>query len=325
MPYAVARLFLAAVFALATLGQAAFADSSYPNQPIRLLVPFAPGGSSDTVARVVGQEMAKILGQSIVVDNRSGASGNIGFENVARATPDGYTLLMASSPLAVNVSLFKKIGYDPIKDFAPISLVALQPQLLVVHPSLNVHTVQELIDYAKAHPGELNYGSSGPGASQHLAGFLFTQMTGTNMLHVPYRGGGPAMTDLIAGRLQLMFETIPSAIVYAKSKQVRAIAITDKKRSATLPDLPTVAESGVPGYSATGWLGIMAPAGTPPDIIAKLNAAILKALENSNVRDRLTQLGLEVVGDTPQEYSKFLKDEIAFYKKLVADAKINLD
>jgi tripartite-type tricarboxylate transporter receptor subunit TctC len=269
--------------------------------------------------------MTKLLGQTVVIENRTGASGNIGFETVAKAKPDGYTLLMASSPLAVNVSLYKKLGYDPLKDFAPISLVALQPQILVVHPSLNVKTVQELIDYAKANPGKLNYGSSGPGASQHLAAVLFTSKTGTKMVHVPYRGGGPAMTDLVAGRLQLMFETIPSAIGYIRSKQLRPLAITVKQRSPILPDLPTIAESGVPGYSASGWLAMAAPAGTPPEIIAKLSAAVTETLKKPEEKDRLTKYGLQVVGSSPEEFSKFLKDQVAFYKQLIAEAKITLN
>jgi tripartite-type tricarboxylate transporter receptor subunit TctC len=313
------------LLAAALLPSAAVHADEYPTGPITIIVPFAPGGSVDTVARIVGNELSKEIGQPIIVLNRSGAAGNIGAEAVARAPADGYTLLMASSPLAVNVSLYHKLGYDPITDFTPISLVALQPNLLVVSPELPVKTLAELIAYAKANPGQLNFGSSGTGTSQHLAAELFKRRTGVDILHVPYRGGGPAMVDLVGGRLQMMFETIPSALPYAQSGQLRAIAITVDERSKMLPDVPTVSEAGLPGFVSRGWLGVAAPAKTPKPIIDKLNAAIRKALETPSVADRLTEFGLQVKSTSPSEFATFISQEINEYRNIITSAKITLD
>jgi tripartite-type tricarboxylate transporter receptor subunit TctC len=290
-----------------------------------LIVPYAPGGSVDTVARIVGNEVSNEIGQPIIIENRSGAAGNIGFETVARALPDGYTLLMASSSLAVNVSLYRKLGYDPVKDFAPISLMALQPNLLVVNPKLPVKTLAELIVYAKTNPSELNFGSSGVGTSQHLAGELFKRRAGVDIVHIPYRGGGPAMIDLVDGRLQMMFETIPSALPHVQSGQVRAIAITVGERSKMLPNVPTVSEAGLPGFVSRGWLGVAAPAKTPKPIIDKLNAAITKTLAMPSVADRLTELGLQVKSTSPSEFATFIDQEIKDYRIIIMDAKITLD
>jgi tripartite-type tricarboxylate transporter receptor subunit TctC len=313
------------LLAAAFLPSAAIHAAEYPTGPITLVVPFAPGGSVDTVARIVGNEVSKEIGQPIIILNRSGAAGNVGYEGVARAQPDGYTLLMASSPLAVNVSLYHKLGYDPITDFAPISLVALQPNLLVVSPELPVKTLAELIAYAKANPGKLNFGSSGTGTSQHLAGELFKRRAGVDIVHVPYRGGGPAMVDLVAGRLQMMFETIPSSLPYAQSNRVRAIAITVDERSKMLPDVATVSEAGMPGFVSRGWLGVAAPAKTPKPIIDKLNAAIRKALETPSVADHLTELGLQVKTTSPSEFATFIGQEISDYRNIITSAKITLD
>jgi tripartite-type tricarboxylate transporter receptor subunit TctC len=312
---------LAAAFPVAAVADAA----EYPTKPIMLIVPYAPGGSVDTVARIVGNEVSNEIGQPIIIENRSGAAGNIGFETVARALPDGYTLLMASSPLAVNVSLYRKLGYDPVKDFAPISLVALQPNLLVVSHKLPVKTLAELIVYAKTNPSELNFGSSGVGTSQHLAGELFKRRAGVDIVHIPYRGGGPAMIDLVDGRLQMMFETIPSALPHVQSGQVRAIAITVGERSKMLPNVPTVSEAGLPGFVSRGWLGVAAPAKTPKPIIDKLNAAITKTLAMPSVADRLTELGLQVKSTSPSEFATFIDQEIKDYRIIITDAKITLD
>jgi tripartite-type tricarboxylate transporter receptor subunit TctC len=311
------------LLAAAFLSSAAVHADEYPNGPISMIVPFAPGGSSDTVARIVGNALGKELGQPVIILNRSGAGGNIGFEMAARALPDGYTLLMASSPLAVNVSLYRSLGYDPIKDFSPISLVAMQPNLLVVNPELPVKTLAELIAYAKANPGKLNFGSSGIGTSQHLAGELFKRSAGVDIVHVPYRGD--AMVDLVAGRLQMMFETLPVSLAYAQSGRLRPIAITVDQRSKMLPDVPTVSEAGLPGFVSRGWLGVAAPAKTPKPIIDKLNAAIRKALATPSVADRLTELGLQVKATSPDEFATFIGQEINDYRKIITSAKITLD
>jgi tripartite-type tricarboxylate transporter receptor subunit TctC len=311
------------LLATACLPSAAVHAADYPTGPISMIVPFSPGGSSDTVARIIGNEVSKELGQPIIILNRSGAGGNIGFEMAARALPDGYTLLMASSPLAVNVSLYHNLGYDPIKDFAPISLVAMQPNLLVVNPELPVKTLAELIAYAKANPGKLNFGSSGIGTSQHLAGELFKRGAGVDMVHVPYRGD--AMVDLMAGRLQMMFETLPVSLAYVQSGRLRAIAITVDERSKMLPNVPTVSEAGLPGFVSRGWLGVAAPANTPKPIIDRLNAAIRKALETPSVADRLTELGLQIKATSPGEFATFIDQEINDYRNIITSAKITLD
>ncbi len=300
------------------------AAQPYPDKAIKLVVPFAPGGSVDIVGRILAQSLGEELKQSIVVENRAGAGGNIGFEAVAHAKPDGYTLLMASSNLAVNVSLYRTIGYDPLKDFAPVTLVAIQPNVLMVHPSLPVKTVPELIAYAKANPGKLNFGSSGIGASQHLAGELFKSRTGVDMVHVPYKGGGPAMADLVGGRIQLMFETIPSSMSYVRSGQLRAIAVTTEERSAQLPDVPTVQET-VTGVVSRGWLGVAAPAGTPQPIVDQLNGAIHKVIALPEVTKRLTDLGLQVKVSTPAQFSGFIASEVKDFHTLITDAKIPVE
>jgi tripartite-type tricarboxylate transporter receptor subunit TctC len=320
---------LLAVASSAFLLAAAFVPSAathaaeYPTGPITLIVPFGPGGSADTVARIVGNEVSKEIGQPIIILNRSGAGGNIGYEMAARALPDGYTLVMATSPLAVNVSLYHKLSYDPVKDFSPISLLAMQPNLLVVNPELPVKTLAELIAYAKANPGKLNFGSSGIGTSQHLAAELFKRGAGVDIVHVPYRGD--AMIDLVAGRLQMMFETLPVSLSYAQSGQLRAIAITVDERSKMLPDVPTVSEAGLSGFVSRGWLGVAAPAKTPKPIIDKLNAAIKKALETPSVADRLTELGLQVKRTPPSEFATFIDQEINNYRNIITSAKITLD
>jgi tripartite-type tricarboxylate transporter receptor subunit TctC len=317
-------LFLLFVSALSLLVVNAQA-TDYPAAPVKLIAPFAPGGSIDTVARVLSTQLSQELGQPVVVENRSGAAGNVGFEAVARSAPDGYTLAVAGTTLAVNVSLYKNLRYNALTDLAPITQLVAQPNVLVVPRELPVKNVEELIAYAKANPGKLNYGSSGAGASQHLAGELFKRHAGIDIVHVPYRSGGPAMTDVVAGRLQLMFETIPGSLPFVRSGQVRALAVTGEQRSPALPDVPTVREAGVDKFVAVGWLGIVAPANTPAPIVEKLNAAIRKAVGTPLVSQRLTELGLEVKLSTPNEFSDLINREVEAFRKLITDAKISLD
>jgi tripartite-type tricarboxylate transporter receptor subunit TctC len=315
-------LLAAAAAGLAPIG-AARGAGTYPERPVRVVVPFPAGGSVDIVARLVAQDLARTLGQPFVVDNRSGASGSIGTEFVAKSAPDGHTLLMGSAvSLAGNVSLYRNLPYDPVRDFAPISLVALQPNMVIVHPSLPVRTIAELIAYAKARPGAINYASSGHGSTQHLSGEVFCQRTRVSMVHVPYRGGAPALNDLIAGQVQLMFETIPTALQAARAGQVRPIAVTTARRSEAMPDLPTVAESGLPGYETRGWIGLAAPAGTPKEIVDLLAARTPEIARSPQVRSRLVDLGLEVVAGTPEQFGRFIRSEIESIRAVVTAAGV---
>src|SRR5690349_3160111 len=248
----------------------------YPLRPIRYIVPQAPGGSSDTLARVITQRVGEGLGRQLVIDNRPGATGVIGAELVSKATPDGYTLLQAATSHATNPAMHAKLPYDTIRDFAPIALLSQQPNVFVVHPSVPARTIKELVAYVKSKPGQVNYGSSGTGGSQHLAGELLKAMTAIDMTHIPYKGSPPALVDLLAGRVPVMSSTMPPVLPHIKTGKVRALAVTSAKRSGALPEVPTVAESGVPGYEAIAWQGLLAPSGTPKDIIARLNTAFVK-------------------------------------------------
>jgi tripartite-type tricarboxylate transporter receptor subunit TctC len=298
----------------------------YPTKPIRLVVPFAAGGATDVLARLVGERLTASLGQQVVVDNRPGAGGNIGSDLVARAEPDGYTILMgAVGTHAINPSLYPKMPYDPVKDFAPVTLVASVPNVLVVNPEVPANSVQELIDLAKAKPGELNFASSGNGTSIHLSGELFKAMTGTDIVHVPYKGSGPAVTDLLGGQVQMMFDNMPSSLPHVKAGKLRALGVTSAKRSPALPEVPTIAEAGVPGYDATSWFGILAPAGTPEPVVTRLQGAIVQALGEPEMRQRMADLGAEPVGDTPAEFGQFIAAEIAKWAKVVNDAGVKLE
>jgi tripartite-type tricarboxylate transporter receptor subunit TctC len=307
------------LLAIACTGSA-FAQS-YPNKPIRLVVPFPAGGSVDMVARMVGKKLSDSMGQPVLVDNRAGASGNIGMDFVAKSPADGYTLLMASAALTANAHLYAKMSFDPLKDLQPVIRVADQPNVLVVNPSLGVKNVQELIALAKSKPGKLTFGSAGLGAAQQIAAEIFMVKTGTKMLHVPYKGGAPALADLVGGQIDLMFETSPTATPFVTSGRLIGLAVTTPKRVSTLPNLPTVAEEGVPGYEAYTWLGVVAPAGTPKDVVAKLNAEIKKAM-TPEFRAELTKIHLIPVGDTPDEFSAFVKADSAFYANVVKQAHI---
>src|SRR6478752_10405996 len=272
-------------------------------QSVRFVVGFTPGGPSDILARALGAKLADMLGQTVVVENRPGAGGNLAAEVVAKSPPDGNTWLLGNnSILATNQALYPHLGYDPVKDFAPVALVAIQPNILVVHPSVPAHSVKELIAYARANPGKLNYASSGAGAAAHLAGELFKAMTGVEMVHVPYKGAQPALTDVIAGQCQLMFATSASVIPYIKAGRLRALAVTTAKRSRSVPDLPTIAESGVPGFEAITWHGIVVPSATPATTIERLNRAINHALQQPDLHDRLQNLGAETAPGSPQDF-----------------------
>lgn len=298
------------------------ADGGYPQRPIRMIVAYPPGGGTDQVGRIMADRLALNLGQNVVIDNRGGATGNIGTELAARANPDGHTLLMGNvAPNAINVSLFRKIGFDPVKDFAPISLVAVTPNILVVHPSVPVKTVKELIALARARPGTLNFPSAGLGSSSHLAGEMLKSMAGVDMVHVPYKGGGPALIALISGQVQIMFATMPAAMPHVKSGKVRPVAVTTAKRSSAMPELPAIAEAGVAGYEAATWYGLLAPAGTPRAVVGRLHGEVVKIL-GGETRERLGALGFEPVGTTPGEFAAYIKSEIVKWAKVITDANI---
>ena len=308
---------LAAVAAHAQTAAPAQAEG-YPTRPVTIIVPFAPGGSTDVLARVLANKLTKAWGQQVVVDNRTGAGGNVGANAVAKASPDGYTLGMGSiGTHAVNASLYASMPYDTVKDFAPITLVAEVGLLLVVHPSVPVNSVEELIAYAKANPGKLNYASGGNGASQHLAMELFKNMTGTEMAHIPYKGSGNAIGDLVGGQVQIMFGDMPLVLPYVQQGRLRALAFAGTKRSAAAPDIPTVDEAGVKSYAASAWYGLFAPASTPAPIVEKVNAAVVKALAEPDTADFLMKQGAEAVGNTPAQFTAFQKREMDKWGKLI--------
>ena len=299
---------------------------SYPDKSVRMVVPFAAGaGSNDIMARLVAQKLSDALGQQFVVDNRPGASGIIGTDIVAKAPPDGYTVLMMSLTFTVNPSLFSKLPYDTVRDLIPVTMVASAPLMLVVHPSVPAKSVTEFIAYAKANPGKLNFGSGGPGTTPHLAGEMIKTMAGIQVTHIPYKGGAPALTDLVAGQIQFMCENIPGTLPFAKAGKLRALAVTDLKRSPLLPELQTLDEAGLKGYQIVGWNGLFVPAGTPQPIVNRLNAEVVKALALPDVKDRLATLGADAVGDTPQHFAVFIKAEIPKWAKVVKDAGLKIE
>ena len=299
---------------------------TYPAKPVRMVVPFPPGGATDILARVVGQKLGEYLGQPVVIENRGGAGGNIGAEVVAKAPPDGYTVLFSTSGvIVVNPNLYRKMTFDPIRDFAPVAMAATHGNLLLVHPSLPVKSVKDLIALARAKPGQLNYGSGGVGTSPHLAAELFKVMTGTDLVHVPYKGGNPSVTGLLSGEVGLMFASIPSVLQHARSGRLRALAITSAQRSAVAPNLPTVAEAGVPGYQVDIWLGVLVPTGTPREVIARLNGGIIKALTAPEVKERLEPEGFEPSAMSPDEFARHIRAELPVWAKVVQAAKLRAD
>jgi tripartite-type tricarboxylate transporter receptor subunit TctC len=310
------------VFAVVAAFSAAACGAEFPSKPLRLIVPSAPGGGIDFTARVIAAQLTNLLGKSVVVDNRAGASGIMGSDTVAKAVPDGHTLLMASSSLSVAPHIYKNVPYDIVKDFATVSLVARSPNLLVVHPSVQAKSVQELIALAKVEPNKLSYGSSGAGNAGHLAGELFSGMAGVKMVHIPYKGGAPAMVDLLAGQIQLIFSSAPTAVPQVKAGKIRALAVTTAKRSVILPELPTVAESGLPGFEADNWYGVVTTMKTPRGVIDRLNAEIGRALHAPDVKQLLLTQGLEVRTSTPQEFGAYIRSEFDKWAKVIKDAGI---
>ena len=322
------RLALAslAAAAAATLLPLPAAAQAYPNKPITMIVPFSAGGTTDILARIVGQALTAELGQSVIIDNRAGAGGNIGGQLAARAPADGYTLFMGTvGTHAINEALYKKMPFDPIKDFAPLSRVANVPNLLVAHPAQPFKTVPEMIAYAKANPGKINFGSSGSGSSIHLSGELFKSMAKVDMVHIPYKGSAPAVNDLLGNQIAIMFDNMPSAIQHVRAGKLRAIAVTTAKRSPELPDVPTIAEAGVPGYEATSWFGLFAPAATPAPIVAQLNKAIVKVLNQPDVKQKIAAQGGDVVAETPAQFAAFIKAETAKWGKVVKESGASVD
>ena len=298
----------------------------YPNRIIRLVVPFAPGGSNDIVARLIAEKMTDALGQTVVVDNRAGAGGVIGTDSVVKSAPDGYTLMIgATSTMAANPSLYTKMNLDPPKDLTPITQVASGPFVLAVPASLPVRTVKELIALAKDKPGEINFGSSGVGSSLQLTAELFKSMANIDIVHVPYKGLGPALADLVTGRIHIIFSDMAGLLPFVQSGQLRALGVTSAQRFSDLPDLPTLAEAGVPGYEATSWYGFLGPAGLPPDIIAKLNRELIKIVQNPAMKGKFASLGIEPVTGTPDEFGAYIRSEMAKWRAVVttADIKVN--
>lgn len=297
----------------------------YPSKPVNIVVPFAPGGATDIMTRLLAERLSKRLGQPVIVENKPGAGTMIASEYVAKAPADGHTVLMAASSLGIAPSLYSKVNYDPVKSFAPISLVASVVHVLEVHPSVPAKSVGELITWLKANPGKANYGSVGAGTSTHLESELFNTMAGVKMVHVPYKGSAPALTDLVGGSLQVMFDAWASSGPFVKDGKTRLLAVTTAQRSRILPDVPTVAESGLPGYEAMPWLGLLAPAGTPDAVVRKFHDELIEVLKEQPVQEKFHSLGLDIIGNTPQEFAEFIKKDITKWAKVIQEtgAKAN--
>ncbi|MEQ1773415.1 MAG: tripartite tricarboxylate transporter substrate binding protein [Burkholderiales bacterium] len=313
-----------AAISLSAAGAVAVA-ADYPNRPLRIIVPFTAGGSTDVLARMIGKNLTEAWGQQVVVDNRAGANGVIAAELIARSNPDGHSLLMIAIGHALNPSLQKKLPYDTERDFQPISLTAVLPLLLAVHPSVKANNVQELIALAKSNPKPLNYASGGVGSSQHLAGELINTMAKIKMTHVPYKGGGPGLVDLLAGQVNVMASTILSVAPHGRTGKLRILGITTSKRSAAWPEVPTVAEAGINGYESIAWYGLVAPAGLPPAVLDKLSAEVIKGTKSKDMQEALIKQGAEPVGSGPKEFTAFLKSETAKYARVIREAGIKAE
>jgi tripartite-type tricarboxylate transporter receptor subunit TctC len=320
-------------FALATLcagivaAPAAVAQASYPSKPVKIVVPYAPGGPNDIVARLLAEKLTQANGQTFLVENRPGGGSNIGAEAVAKAAPDGYTLLIAATSHSINMTLFPKdnLKYDLLKDFAPVTLLMTGPLVLVTNPSVPAKNVKEFVALAKGKPGKMTFGSSGNGASTHLAGEMLNQSAGIQTIHVPYKGSGPALTDLIGGQIDFMVDTMISAMPFIASNKIRALAVTGKTRSAALPDVPTVAEQGYPAFEAVAWIGMLAPAKTPPEVVAKLNGDVKKILESPDVKDRLAAQGFTAESQKPDVFAAYMKNEVQKWGAIVKSANVKIE
>lgn len=316
---------LAVLFAVSACAFGAAAQG-YPSKPVRMVVGFPPGGGTDVVARVIGKKLSEWWGQAVAVENRPGATGTIGADAVAKSAPDGYTLLMGHvNSHAIAPNLFKKLPYDPIRDFAAVAYVGYVPNVLAVHPSVPAKSMRELIALAKAKPGSLHFASSGNGSTQHLAGEMFKQLAGVDMVHVPYKGSGDAIKDLLGGVVELNFDTMPPVVEHIRNGRLRGLAVSTPRRLAQLPDVPTFVEEGMTGFDVTNWYGVMAPAATPRELVARLNADINKAMRVPEVRERLEHVGTQLKEQSAAEFSAFMKAELVKYAKLVKDADIKID
>lgn len=318
------RILASVALATATLCGTAQAQS-YPSKPVTLVVPFSPGGATDIMARTLAEPLSKRLGQPVIVENKPGAGTMIASEHVAKAAPDGHTLLLAASSLGIAPSLYSKVNYDPVKDFTPISLVASVVHVLSVHPSVPAKNVSELITWIKANPTKANYGSVGAGTSTHLESELFATMAGVKMQHIPYKGSAPALMDLVGGNLPVMFDAYASSGPFIRDNKIRLLAVTTAQRSKLLPDVPTVAESGLPGYEAMPWLGFVAPAGTPAPVVNKLHGELMEVLKDAAVQDKFRSLGLDIIGNKPAEFAEFIKKDIVKWAKVVKDSGAKAD
>jgi tripartite-type tricarboxylate transporter receptor subunit TctC len=319
------RITLLLLLLLNGLCSFAQAQDAYPSKPIRLILPFPPGGGTDILGRLVAERLGARLGQPVVIDNRGGAGGNLGAEAAAHSAPDGYTLLLAATTLAISPSLYKKLAYDPVKDLAPISLVATVPNVMITHPSVPAKTLQEFIALAKSRPGELNFGSGGSGTSNHLGGELFNMVAGVKLVHIPYKGVNLAMNDAMAGNIQLVVIGIPAAAPQIKAGKLRALAVIAPQRSPALPEVPTVAEAGLPDFDVTTWYGLLAPAATPRAIIARLNAEVVQSMQAPDLKERLAGMGTDPLTSTPEEFGAYINREIAKWGDVVRKAGLKAD
>jgi tripartite-type tricarboxylate transporter receptor subunit TctC len=320
----VSRWIVALIVCLLFSSGAALAQG-YPDKPVRLVVPWPPGGSVDIIARLIGVKLGQTLGQSIIIDNRSGASGNIGMDAVAKSRPDGYTLVLNTIPLATNPSLSAQMPFDVSKDFAPIALIAKMPHLLIATQALAVSNMRELLELAKSQPGKLTYSSAGNGSTFHMAGELFKYLSNTSVVHVPYRGGGPALTDAVSGQVDISFPSLVAALPFVKTGRVKALAITSSSRSALLPEVPTIAEAGLPGYEFTSWFMLLAPAGTPRDIVMKINQAVTETMTSPELAERFAKEGTEIVTGSPEQARTFLNAELTQWSRIIKERGIKSD